>query len=471
MKWRLHPRPVLGVSVGSDRVAATLRGHGGEPQHWSRQVPVGAAAATAILEILSEVLREARAVPGAARASLSVALLSPLAQCRLLDLPGLRDTEVQAVLARDAARFFPVGTAPHVAGTRRQRRGPGARQLLAAVSPVSVIDAIHSAAAAAGWQVGTIVPAVAGWAVAAHRAAGGTARTRCAVVVVESDRTEVLVVVRGQIVALRRFRGVAAHGHAVVEAMSGATHVMLIGEPGAVESFDSVVRSSSARIVRPALDPGLLGSPEALAAAFAADVAAGPFLVSEQMRAAERRDALRRAARMLAASALLLASAGALELWGTHRELAAVATQRAALRRPLANVLSTRDTVSLLAQRVALLGATEAAAQRWSDAVGLVAAHLPQGAYLLSLRGEGDSLLLDGVARRAATVFEAMAADTAVLAVRPQGSIRQELRDDVGKVERFTLSIHILSRSRPAMVADSTRTVARAWAPGDGGAP
>ena len=144
---------------------------------------------------------------------------------------------------------------------------------------------------------------------------------------------------------------------------------------------------------------------------------------------------------MIVAGAGLFIGAAALELFGVQRELAAVIAQRAAMRDELVAVLARRDTVALLGERVAALRSAEAAAPRWSDAVALVAAYLPRGAHLLSLRAEGDSLLLDGVAHRAAPVLEAMTKAPAALTVRAQGSIRQELREDVGQVERFTLLV------------------------------
>ena len=444
MTTRAHSsRVALGVAIALDRVLVTSRDARGKAYAQSFAVPKAASELPVVElgEALTDALWTTRTKLGARHVSVAVALLPPLVHCRVIDMRGLGDDEIQHVLSRDAASYFPVGATPHLVGATRVRHaGSRTSAVLAAAAPSALVDVIHDAATSAGCSVAAIVPAAAAWAAAAERVWKAPSSGASTLVASLAGHVDVLTVERGELTAMRRLRSVPPDHRPVIAALGTTAEVMLLG--GALRDPLPLSLTASGVRLAPAQDEELAAAPETLAASFAPYTAA-PILMPEPVRAERRRRAMRRAAQMLVASAALLIGAGALELWGVRRELAAVIAERMELRGRLTGALATRDTVTLLAEQLAALQSAEASAPRWSEALALVAAHLPRDAHLLSLRAEGDSLLLEGVAHRAAPVLEAMARAPAALAVRAHGSIRQELRDDVGQVERFTMSVRL----------------------------
>ena len=443
MTRALSGRVTLGVAIALDRVVVAWRDARGNARSQSFSVPKGASEhlVAELGEALTDALWTTRTTLGAPRALVTIALLPPLVHCRVIDMRGLGDDEIQRVLCRDVASYFPVGATPHVVGATRVRHGASRTSaVLAAATPSALVDAIHDAATSAGCSVVAIVPAAAAWAAATTQVWKAPSATASTLVASLDGHVDVLTVERGELTAVRRLRSVPPDHRPVIAALGANAEVMLLGD-ALRDPLAQSLRASGVRLA-PVQNAELAAVPETLAATFAPHAAA-PILMPESVRAERRRRATRRAVQMLVASAALLIGAGALELWGVRRELAAVIAERMELRGRLAGALATRDTVTILAEQLAALQAAEASAPRWSDALALVAALLPRDAHLLSLRAEGDSLLLEGVAHRAAPVLEAMARAPAALAVRAQGSIRQEVRDDVGQVERFTVSVRL----------------------------
>ena len=444
MMTRAHAgRVALGVAIAVDRVVVASRDARGDAWSQSFSVPKGASEhpVAELGEALTDALWTTRAKLGAGRVSVAVALLPPLVHCRVIDMPGLGDEEIQHVLCRDAASYFPVSATPHVVGATKVRHvASRTSAVLAAAAPSALVDAIHDAATSAGCSVAAIVPAAAAWAAATERVWKAPSSTASTLVASLDGHVDVLTVERGELTAARRLRSIPPDHRPVIAVLGANTEVMLLGD-ALRDPLAESLKASGVRLA-PALDAELAASPETLAASFAPYTAA-PILMPEPVRGERRRRATRRAVQMVLASAALLIGAGALELWGVRRELATVIAARMELRGRLAGALATRDTVTILAEQLAALQSAEASAPRWSDALALVAAYLPRDAHLLSLRAEGDSLLLEGVAHRAAPVLEAMARVPAAFAVRAQGSIRQEVRDDVGQVERFTMSVRL----------------------------
>src|SRR5690606_33335167 len=87
---------------------------------------------------------------------LRLAILPPLCDVRLLELPGLRDDEIERVLRRDASRHFLTGGRSVVVGGVRIDGGRQAKEgsapVLAAAVPSALLDALDAAATARGWD-------------------------------------------------------------------------------------------------------------------------------------------------------------------------------------------------------------------------------------------------------------------------------------------------------------------------------
>lgn len=407
----------LGLSLAPDRVCAVLPGGGGLTVEREGTDPT-----PSLLRLRDEL--------GVARARVAVALLPPLVEVRRLTLPRLRGAELARVLTRDVARYFLDGHRAGVAAGDVLARGGSPVPVLAACALRGEAEAVAAAVRSAGWSLETIVPAHAAWL--ADVRATWRERAGCSAVVVAGGATiEVLLLDDGVVTAVRRFPsvedGLAPLAEAVATTSGG---VAVIGsEP--VRAF--LAERLAGREVRGAVEDALT------VAATGALRARGPELLSEAVLGERRRGERRLAARLAAAAVLCLAGAGALEFLGTQRELDAVAARRAEIRAAVAAAMARREAAGDADQALATIADLEATSPRWSHVLADLADHLPRDAYVLAVRGAGDSVALEGVARQAATVFQAVQQMPGVAGVRAQAPVRQGIAEDGSVLERFVL--------------------------------
>src|SRR5690348_9138118 len=106
----------IGIAIATDHVETTT---------WSCPLTPWTPGAAA-WDDLRAALAELRGRLGLAAPRAAIALIPPLAQCRLLELPALGREEYARVLTRDAARYFPTGRIPQIAGAEplSGRRSP-----------------------------------------------------------------------------------------------------------------------------------------------------------------------------------------------------------------------------------------------------------------------------------------------------------------------------------------------------------
>lgn len=273
---------------------------------------------------------------------LHVALASPWSSPREVALPPMREHEVRTVLARDAARHFPVMRAARVVAARALR--PGA--WLASDADGTVLDAITTAARDAGFQSVRFVPAVGAWA---HAAADATGR-----VFVVDDEAAVLDARAGLLTRLRRCRvaDLGSSGASGDEALPlAARHAPWCGERELV--------SASAQAVRTAL-------------------------------------AQRVTRRLIIACAAALAAAVALQAWGARRHVARIEAQRADARPAMIPLLAARDSLAQVSDALGEMTRTAAGAPSWSSRLWALSSVLPADAQFTSWRGEGDSVVVEG---------------------------------------------------------------------------
>src|SRR5690606_38599852 len=156
--------------------------------------------------------------------------------------------------------------------------------VLAAAAPGALIDALYAAAEGAGWRVEGIVPAEAAWAVAAAAEHEALRKRAGDVAVPLEDRTEVLRVRAGRVLAVRRYPvGVAPRGE------------------------------GDAAPLRIAGDATPEASPDLLAALFAARTH-GPELAPERVHVERARRVRRTTGAVWAMAAALIVVAAGLEL-------------------------------------------------------------------------------------------------------------------------------------------------------------
>ena len=431
--------PGIGICISADRVTATPgRGAPGRTG-WSAELHAPEGTSWPSLEAALSAL--AAVTDGESRA-LYVALAAPLIELRTIALPPLDEEALHLLLSRHAGRYFLGARGPQVVGALREEAatrstgasdGSTARPVMVAAAAARLVTAIETAAHASGWQVAAIVPLEAAVAAAVGSRDGGEL---CVLAVQGADTMDVLDVAAGSLRGVRRLRGGAADSALLTQLTAGKrTHV--VGATDAALAATLADRGLSAA-------RGTDASEElARVAARGAPLAAGPILASDDLRAT-RAARQARLARWLwgAAAALLVATAG-LEWWGVSRELAAVDAERALLRPTLGTTLVGRSTVETAYRRLGELQATEHDAPQWSRVVAALASDLPEGSFMTTFRGRGDSLVIDGLAERAAGVFESLERTPIFAGARSAAPVRREIQDGGTALEHFTIALRL----------------------------
>lgn len=377
---------------------------------------------------------------------IALALLPPLIDVSRLELPPLDDADLIQLLSRNAGRYFVAARGAQVVGVTQQRgRRGGPSIVVAATAATRVVAAIDAAARETGWSVTAVTPAEAAWAAAAVAIWPAFARDGAQVLVHDSERTMLLELHGGRLAGVRRFRAGAADAELIADAIAATdgARASAIGAFGVQASRQELSRALSARGIsaRPATGPWseYSGTPVLLAAAFAAE-SSGPLLLNEQARAARRAQARRATLAVAVAAAILLLLAAAVTMWGVRRELRQVRAERAAVHPQVAATLVGRSTVEDAYRRLAALTAAQRSAPRWAPVLAGMSELLPDDAFLTAFRTRGDSVTIDGMAARAARVFDAVHGSELLAGVRAPAPVRREAPDGGDPLERFSLA-------------------------------
>ena len=396
----MSSRGVIGLALGPNRLVAHVSG---SPTAWER--PVQSLTTTEGRDDLAAALTDLRRELGLSRATASLALLPGLVQLKRIELPKMRDNELRAVLTRDAGRFFLAVRTPQVIAFDRlpQGRAP-MTPLMVACTPETMIDAVDSAALDSGWSLERVVPAYAAWTTAALRRWPQLRHEAGQVIVRFGITTETLEIARGRLNMVRRMATTA-------------------GPPTDAKAF-------------------VLEEPALVAAMNLRDTRVLELLPERVYARRVRRTRAAARAFLGAAAACFVASAG-LELWGTHRELDQIEARRAAIRARVNGIMRVRDALEGVDRRTATLTTLDRTAPQWSGTMATVASHLPLDAHLAAFRGRADSLVLEGTAERAATVFEAIQRAPGVSGVRANAPIRQEMDAEQHPVEHFAMALRL----------------------------
>lgn len=451
---RLLPHRI-GIAIGPDRMWAV--GSGGRTLSFGRSdggelrvrelEPLGSG--TEWMD-LADALRELRDAVGGDAGAIAVSLLPPLVRMRRLELPPLTDEETRRVIERSAGRYFTGVRDPQTVGVVRlthQLRRTGI--VVAAAAPARLINAILEAAHATGWSVSGIVPAHAAWVAGARAQWSQLGRESAQLAVLREDTTELVRIERGAIAAIRQFGVASARLDQLIDAVAdpgdglGPLPLLTIGPDHRRDELIGPLRDRGIALgERAARWRAMSQSPEAMAAAFAGD--AHGFDLLPQAAHAVRDHRTRLAAAWLAAAAVLLVLIGAAaQLWDAKRELAALEAKRAEIRAAVSEVVEARGMIDAIQRRVAALTPLESNATHWSAVLAEVARYLPRDAYLVDVRGASDSLMVEGLAGRAAGTFAALERAPTIRSVRPAGAIRRDVTADGVPVERFSIAARL----------------------------
>ena len=367
-----------------------------------------------------------------------LAVLPPLADARLVPFPPMRRREVEAVLARDVSRYFLGGNRPRVVGVRLSggSGSPGgttketSMQVLAAAAPTALMEAARMALGEVGWGAGSFAAAHGGWLASAGESSGAPVR---AVVAVVGEVAHLLRLEGTRVVGVRHLP--ADDPSAVVAGMGdGPGTVLVLSSPPVFEELDRVLGRSGWVSAR---DPdGWAGAEESAAAR----AGLGGLDLAPPSARRERRERVRRSAAALVGGALvLLAASAAGQLWGAHRELAAVQERRARIRGEVAPLLSSRDRLNELTAQAGSMEHLSRNSPAWNRTLVELAAVLPEHTFLTGFYASGDTVELRAVGARAGEAIQALREAGLFQEVRLQGSVERELAEGETVAERFRL--------------------------------
>jgi hypothetical protein len=375
---------------------------------------------------------------------LQVALLPPLSEARLVDLPPLRTREIDAVLHRVAPRHFLGGAQVLVVGGERfgKEGSTGSVPVFAAAANRGLVEAVYQAAASRGWQLERIVSASAAWVHALRQAVPLSTKGRSGL---DQGTRRLVVAVEGEVAHLVRMTGeqpdrlrrVAARDPSEVLAGTGPETgwALLLAEP-----------EMHARLARALMEAGWEIAPSeeprgarSVAARHAAE--ASPELVPPSLSRVRRQRDRRITVRMLVAAVLMLAAAAAVHLWGVGRALRTVQGERAALRETFAPALALRDSLDRMNERIDSLRDLEKKSTRWTAFLVELSMLLPRDTHLVSLRGEGNRVVVEAVGGPAGEALSALRKASTFRDVRIEGLIQRDLEEGTTSREHFTLSL------------------------------
>jgi hypothetical protein len=359
---------------------------------------------------LQDALQQFLTRSGSTSLRLRIALMPPLVEVRLVELPRVGDDDARRLLTRAAGRhFLDVRDLPVVAVAPVRDSvstvGPGALTArLAAAVASPLLSQLQRAAREAGCTVEIIVPAASAWS----RTVSPGQR---AVLVSCAGHQELLEVHGGVPYALRRFR---EHGDedALAEAM---------------------------RAVGPALT--IADAPLAAAVALATSSARSWPLRFDLSTLAVTRVAPATPRWVAPVAALgVIAAAAALGLeWRAHRTLQSLRATRAMLAPQLARTAPVR----LRQERIRLLSTLDGThSYTVSRRLAAVSAALPDAAHLTRVHVRGDSMTLEGRAKRAGAVWSALNGTPAIGAVSAASPVRRETAVDGVPLDRFAFTMH-----------------------------
>lgn len=424
MSRRAH----IGLAVGADGITAVAQR--ADTEHVIVHRFAGDDVAAELHDAISALRADLDAAFGVelAGATADVALLPPLAETRLLQLPPLRPAEAAAVIRRDARRYFLDVPTPLLVAVPDAKRAAG-EPLLAGAASATLVEAIRSGVTAAGWRCRIITSADAAWLAAA------------------TERTSAVIAVHGHTAHVVRVGSSAPAGLRRAPASQTAEIIAAAGDAGSVRLFATPADRDELRAALAAS-----GWSVDAAADWSASVAAArhadrsSIVLTPETAIAEQRDAERSVAvRLAVAAVLLFVASAAVELWGAARELDEVRGRRAEIRAQVGPLLAARDSLELLSARAVDVENVARTTPRWTAALFDLAMLLPHESYITRLHATGDTLVLDGEGVRAGAALQALRSAGSLRDAQLLGTVDRELADGSTALERFRLRARLAS--------------------------
>jgi Tfp pilus assembly protein PilN len=406
----------------------------------SRRIPIDPAPVDGTAwASLESALRQLPADSGSG--TLPVALLAPWSEMRGVVLPPIDDRELTQLVARSVTRYFVGARGAQVIGiSPRPRSIPTDAPRMVAATAARVLTSIESAARTAGWAGVRIVPAEAAWAAATSAVWPSRPREAVGLLLTTDERTTLVEAIGGSVTGLRRFRGADRDAALIHEHVRGGLTVAVVGtEPARGTLVRALAGLGVALQPIPEAWERLATDPAALAASHAG-AARTPVLASATAVEASHSRVRRLVWQLGAVAALVLVTAAGVELWGAHRELAAVQAARREVRPAVEATLVGQSSLEEAYRRLVEVVGAERDAPRWSVVFADLAARVPVEAHLTGFRSRGDSLVVDGFAVSAAELFEALEGSPVLANVRASAPVRRQAPEGSDPTERFTIA-------------------------------
>jgi hypothetical protein len=395
---------------------------------------------------LASALAELARTIGVAQGTLAVSLMPPFTEVRRLELPPLKDDELQRVLSRQASRYFVGAKTPQIVGASATgKRARGAQtSVVAAATPARLVAAIRTAAEQTGWTIEVVAPAESAWASAALALWPSFAKQSAFALVAHEDRTDLLQLSEGRLVGVRRFRPGAGDAPMIIDTIGPGARVGVLGSVGERRKLSAALNALGLAVTPPAGEwASAAERPDHLAAQFSG-VVVGPVLRGEDAMRLEASQARRATWNLAAAAAAMFVIAASVELWGVHHQLALVRAERDRIRPELASTMVGRTTVEATYQHLMTLNAIERSTTQWSSVIASLTDALPDDAHLMALRTRDDSVIVDGVADHAARVFNALEKTTTLTGVKSAAAVRREIQDGGSDaLEHFVIAARV----------------------------
>lgn len=443
--------PRVGVALSPTALCAAIQRPGEPRAHaWRTSVaPFGGNGGgwSGLADALRALARDA----GVSDGRLTIALMPPLAEARDVDLPPVKEAEVLQLLSRNAGKYFVSARGPQVVGAVQSARADedGETSTVAVAASSRLLNAIHDAAAAAGWTLEAVVPAEAAWGLAAVR---WTARKkgRAQLLIVHADRTDLLRIDDTRLVRLRRFRGGAADATLIAQASSnGAGPLSIVGAPDARRELTRQLAVAGVTVDTPAgVVTEIAENPDLLAAAFASPEAS-PKLVTEPARARAAVRVRTMAMRIAIAAGVFVFIGAGSELWGAKRELNSIRAQEAAIKNQLALTMVGTATVQATFNQLTALATADRTSPRWSSVIASISDHMPPDAYVTAIRASVDSVQVDGKGKDARAAFEGLVHTPLLVNVRMMSAKRVSTTDGP-PLQEFHVGAKVAPRVAPA---------------------
>ena len=344
----------------------------------------------------------------------------------------MRPAEAEAVLVRDAARYFLGGNGARVTAVHPAKEV--GTPSFAAAGPAGLVESIRAGASAAGLKPVAIVPAQTAWVAAAEARGLGTAGRRRVVIAAEGDTAHVMRLEKGSVRSLRR---IPLHREEeLVSALGeGPGDVVVFAEERVRQRLLALSREAGWSSRRSEGSAGSAAEEAALHADKSSLELVPPLL------AAERRERARiQSWRMAVAALALLLLSAAVVLWGAKREVDAIVAQREAIRDEVAPLLAVQDSLVGMEERIKAVRGLEATAPRLTTALVDIARLLPSDTHLTSFHADGDRLVFEAAGGRAGSAIQALRQSETLTDVRLLGMVERELEEGSTILERYQLT-------------------------------